>query len=226
MDNLSTILIVDSQPVCRDGLKALAAQRFPSARIDAAPDIETALQVIADHPPGLVLVDVSRELDRPDGLAGLVRAAGPGAVLAIDADLHARRLERVRTCGARGYVAKTSSTELMDAAIALVAAGGEYFPRLPAPEPPPIERLSQRQADVLQGLMQGKSNQQIADDLGISVATVKLHVHAVLSTTGARNRTEAALLALGLLPKANVLPADSPCLRCGWLGSRVEGAGG
>lgn len=82
----------------------------------------------------------------------------------------------------------------------LVAAGGEYFPPTPA-EPTPVEEvaegrrgLSPRQVQVLEQIMLGKANREIAARLGISAATVKLHVHAILKAIGARNRTEAALL--------------------------------
>jgi DNA-binding NarL/FixJ family response regulator len=58
-------------------------------------------------------------------------------------------------------------------------------------------RLSSRQLEVLRFIEMGQTNKEIAKALGISVATVKLHVQAILNVTGARNRTEAALRTRG-----------------------------
>ena len=63
--------------------------------------------------------------------------------------------------------------------------------------PPLRSRLSSRQLEVLRLIEMGQTNKEIAKALGISVATVKLHVQAILNITGARNRTEAALRARG-----------------------------
>ena len=67
-----------------------------------------------------------------------------------------------------------------------------------------IEQLTPRQREVLVKLAQGQSNQDIADALTISVATVKLHVNAVLRGLGAKNRTRAAAIAMqaGIVPWA------------------------
>lgn len=226
MNSVSRILVVDAQTVCREGMAALSARRFPSAQVLQATTFEAGMQLLASGQPDLVLADLSLATTGARSIADLAAAAQPGQVLAVDSRLDARRMEQARSAGARGYLVKSSSAELIDAALGLVAAGGECFPS-PAPQDQafPSDRLSARQAEVLEGLMRGKSNQQIAEALGISVATVKLHVHAVLSATGAQNRTEAALLALGLLSRSDDLPVDSPCLHCPWLRSREPGPG-
>ncbi len=58
------------------------------------------------------------------------------------------------------------------------------------------QKLTPRQKEVLAEIGKGRSNQEIARVLGISIATVKLHVNAILQTLGVRNRTEAAIIAL------------------------------
>ncbi len=93
--------------------------------------------------------------------------------------------------------------DLIAAAVKLIVAGGRYFSDFgemaakPRAETGLRSRLSTRQLEVLRLIEIGQTNKEIAKALGISVATVKLHVQAILHITGARNRTEAALRARG-----------------------------
>jgi DNA-binding NarL/FixJ family response regulator len=108
-----------------------------------------------------------------------------------------------RRHGFRGVMPKTTEVPVMVAALHLLLAGGEYFPcfdididNLP---PPPAHvasakaPLSRRQAEILAELEAGSTNKEIARKLGISIATVKMHVRALLNLVGARNRTEAVM---------------------------------
>ena len=103
--------------------------------------------------------------------------------------------------GVRGCIPKTAAPELITAALRLIEAGGLYFSDFAniaarqKTDPPLRSRLSSRQVEVLRLIELGQTNKEIAKALGISVATVKLHVQAILNITGARNRTEAALRA-------------------------------
>jgi DNA-binding NarL/FixJ family response regulator len=110
--------------------------------------------------------------------------------------------------GASGYIPKASSADIMLSAVRLVASGGIYVPpslalsaagdaaaRRGAPEAARLDQLTERQAQVLELLRYGSSNKQIAERLGVSEATVKVHISAILKTLGLRSRVEAALLA-------------------------------
>lgn len=179
-------------------LSQVVEDRYSTANIRTAVDIESALVLIGEKTPDLVIADLGvGGLGAESGLKQLVDHASPGPVLTLDARLHLCNLKQARRAGALGYLPKTSSRPLIEAAIALVAAGGVYFPEGGEDAAPSMTHatLSSRQMQVLEELMRGKSNREIAEELGIAVATVKLHVHAILATTGSRNRTEAALLA-------------------------------
>lgn len=105
-------------------------------------------------------------------------------------------LSRVMPLGVKGWLPAAYSTDLAVAALRLVALGGVHMPhRHPlqsAPEVPAAPGpLSGRQRQVLAAMAQSLTNQEIADALGISLGTVKAHIHAILRAMGARNRMEA-----------------------------------
>lgn len=195
------VVLVDNQPLCIDFLSILIESRFPKASIRIVGDRPSAMAILDELKPDLVIVEASLpDLSAETDLRALVGKAAPAPVVIVDSQPLAARVRRAREAGARGFVARTFTRDLFDASIALIAAGGEYFPPTPA-EPARAEdiadgrlNLSPRQVQVLEQIMQGKANREIATKLGISAATVKLHVHAILKAIGARNRTEAALL--------------------------------
>lgn len=113
-----------------------------------------------------------------------------------------------------GMLHVDAPSEIQVAIVRLIMAGGEYFPCFAmAGEPrieaaaPSVHRLSRRQRQVLGLLLRGRTNKEIAESLGISLATAKLHVQAVLAEAGARNRTE-AVLRFGALPPLEALAAE------------------
>jgi len=117
----------------------------------------------------------------------------------------------VQTCALpilQGVVPKTTEAAVLVGAVRLVLSGGRYVPESILSkegsgfgEPnysfdsAGLDRLTRRQMDVLEELGRGASNQEIGTQLGIALATVKLHVNAILNTLGVRNRTEAAIIA-------------------------------
>ncbi|WP_374569834.1 LuxR C-terminal-related transcriptional regulator [Phenylobacterium sp.] len=178
-------------------LAELARQSTQLGKASFAGSISEAMIALAAAPPTLALVDLFTVNYDFSGIQRLLERAGPVHTLAIDDRLNPTFARLAKDAGALGYVSKNLAPETLSSAIRTVAAGEAYFP----PEVAPLvrshrsPRLSPRQLDVLKKLASGKSNKEIAEALGISPGTVKLHIHAILKLTGARNRTEAALVA-------------------------------
>jgi len=194
------VLLIDDELFCRSVLDDLISTRLPEVSTLAAGSVAEALDKLEGVTPTLVLADFSSAdvFGRP-GIEEIVAKARPGPVLTLDRRMAPAHARRARAAGARGYVPKTSSRELIGAAVELVVAGGEYYPDLGRdPEPHRhgwTERLTPRQREILRLLAQGRTNGEIANELGVALPTVKLHVRGVLQAAQARNRTEAVVKA-------------------------------
>lgn len=110
--------------------------------------------------------------------------------------------------GARGYIPKSASSAIVLAALRLILSGGVYLPPLMSHPSGPVVRaavnshgsdperkLTPRQMDVLRCLAHGKSNKEIAYELGLSQGTVKIHIAAIFRAFKVRNRTQAVIAA-------------------------------
>ena len=98
-----------------------------------------------------------------------------------------------------GYLTKDASGEEVVSAIQTVDRGLRYLPHVALDrlaERMPSVGLTPREAEVLTCITQGRSNREIAEDLGIAEKTVRIHVSAVLDKMGARDRTQATIYAL------------------------------
>ena len=190
------VLLVEDQPLCRDALIDMLGKRLGEVRAECVDGVDEALAIIRRSPPRLIIADFATgDVCGQPGLEGLIRAAEGAVVATLDTRPIASHARRAQRAGAQAYIPKTSSPELIDAALGVVLAGGRYFPELGAAiaDAAPSPQLSPRQSEVLDLVQKGLRNSEIAAALGISVATVKLHVHAILKAMGARSRTDLLL---------------------------------
>lgn len=198
-------LVVGPSPLVLGALAALIERRFSNAAVSTTDCYDAATDILSQHPANLVVADTTycgtREHQR---LPDLVAAARPGRVVLFGRTDSAF----ARTMGAHGQIPASSNPELIGAAIGLVLAGGCYLPgsatgsaSIATDRREPVKPLSPRVRSVLRGLQDGKSNRSIAEDLGLSTTTVKLHVKTILRRLGARNRTQAVVLAAKHAPE-------------------------
>lgn len=204
------ILIIDDHELFREGLRHLLAGIDDHIEFHELDSVAAA----ADFPsPGnidLVLLDY--HLPDMSGLEALARVRQTfdrATLVVISGEDDAATMHRVIVQGASGFIPKSSSREILFAALKLVLAGGVYLPpallTVNATNPvqrtdvqAPLNSLSNRQRDVLLHAIQGKSNKVIARELAISDHTVKAHLAVAFRVLNVKNRNEAVYAAARL----------------------------
>jgi DNA-binding NarL/FixJ family response regulator len=195
-------VVVSRYPIYRDALARLVGSTFSPDGAEGFAALQDALDNAVQRPVDIMMVEVAPEDAEFRDLRTAAEAIKP-APLVLFAVLSPAEVQSAYEAGVKGCIPKTAPPELITAALRLILAGGLYFSDFSSlsarqrTDPPLRSRLSSRQLEVLRLIEMGQTNKEIAKALGISVATVKLHVQAILNITGARNRTEAALRARG-----------------------------
>ena len=210
------ILIGDDHALFREGINRLLEQIFPDAEyIQTATYDETVAHCSGQQPPDLILTDL--QMPGWPGFEGIrhIRAMLlKTPLVVVSASESSEDARMALEHGAGGFIPKSSSVQIMVSALRLVLAGGVYVPHAllqsgtsgltsnprdhAASSPSDLGHnisLTQRQRDVLNCLREGKSNKQIAYELGLSEGTVKIHVTAIFKSMNVKNRTQAVISA-------------------------------
>jgi DNA-binding NarL/FixJ family response regulator len=212
------VLIVDDQALFREGLHTLLSVQIDLQVVGEARNGEEALHLAAAHEPDIILMDLHMPI--LDGVAATRRLQSSQPAIKVivlttfddDEDV----FEGLRA-GAVGYLLKDVPSEKLVEAIRGVARGESFLepsivnkivaefarlsPHRPSSSQPLIEPLSERELEILRLLGQGASNKEIADQLVITVGTVKNHLTNIMAKLSVRDRTQAALKAreLGII---------------------------
>ncbi len=194
------ILIVDDHNVVRQGLHALLNTVPGFTVVAQASSQQEAVLLYQQHHPDVTLMDLRlqqgsgaeaiQELRRLDGKARII------VLTTYDGD---EDIFKALQAGAKSYLLKGSSSEELVEAIHKVHSGKQYIPHAVAArlaERVGAEELTGREMDVLQQIVLGKSNKEIAQQLGISEATVKSHINNLLGKLMVEDRTQAAITAI------------------------------
>ncbi|WP_433513304.1 response regulator [Nonomuraea sp. CA-143628] len=206
------VIVADDQEIVRTGLMMI---------LDAQPDIE----VIGQAADGRRAVELARRLRPDvclfdirmpvlDGIEATRSLAGPtvedplAVVVITTFDLDEYVYAALRA-GARGFLLKNAGADLLSQAVHAAANGDALiapsitarllgaFTRTGPAAPPvhPIEALTDREEQILTTVARGRTNSEIADQLHISLSTVKSHIASLMAKLGARNRVEIAMWA-------------------------------
>ncbi len=201
------ILVAEDHDLILEGLKVVLRRLGADVTIRTCADFADALEAAKQDDFELVLLD--RGLPGMNGVAGVevFRGYFPKPRIAVLADRVRRPevLEAVRH-GAAGFLPTTLGAEALLSAVRLVLSGERYIPAellaaevLPRSgrEPPggaeddSFQRLTEREADVLERLLEGLTNKEIGRALAVQEITVKLHLRSVYRKLGVKNRAQA-----------------------------------
>jgi len=199
-----SVLVVDDHPLFRDGLAGLLATIEDTVVVGLAADGAKAVELTAALAPDVVVMDLNMPgLPGLEAIRQIVRREPRPAVLVLTMVEDPDAVTAALQVGASGYLLKGAAQEEVVAAIRTVAAGGAVVgagaaQRFLSRRGPASAELTDREAEVLALLAQGRSNGEIARELDITVKTVQNHVSHVLAKLQVRDRTQAAFRARGL----------------------------
>jgi two-component system, NarL family, response regulator LiaR len=202
------IVIVEDDPMMQLGLEQ-SFQDYPHMQIVAqAEDGLRGVAIVRQHQPDLVIMDIG--LPRLDGIAATqqIKAERPQTrVVMLTSHTSETEIVAALSSGADAYCIKGTNIELLISAIEAALEGAVYLDpqiarkvlehlRPPPPEAEKIGHLSPREMDVLQLLVQGLSNIEIAAALFLSPNTIKTHLRGIMNKLAVDDRVQAAVVAL------------------------------
>ena len=206
------VLIADDQDLVRMGLKMIVDAQDDMQVVAEAADGEQAVELARRLRPDVCLIDI--RMPRLDGLEATRALAGadvedPLVVVVITTFDLDEYVHSALKSGARGFLLKDAGPDLLVQAIHAAARGDALIaPSITArlldrfaelgtatPATQPFEALTEREEEVLVAVARGRTNAEIADELFISLSTVKSHIAHLMGKLGARNRVEIAMWA-------------------------------
>jgi DNA-binding NarL/FixJ family response regulator len=207
MTTATHLVIADDHPLFRDALRQAVASVVTSAKIDEAGSFEELTALLdQDSDVDLVLLDLT--MPGISGFSGLIylRAQFPAIpVVIVSASDDGGTIRQSLDFGASGFIPKRFGVDTLRDAIMKVLDGDVWVPAdtdLSSQTDPELARLRDRlvtltpqQVRVLMMLSEGLLNKQIAYELGVSEATIKAHVSAILQKLGVESRTQAVIAA-------------------------------
>ncbi|WP_427832935.1 response regulator [Agrobacterium larrymoorei] len=176
------VLLIDNHPVVLDGLQAIL-QTYANLNVVAtAADALAGIELATALHPDVVLLDINMpKINGIEAISLFKNAAPACGVIMLSMHDDKEYISSSVLRGASGYILKDVSTDEIAAAIEAVAKGGVYFSSgvadaiLAAPRADDAELLTSRERDVLRELVAGRNNREIADVLGITIATAETH---------------------------------------------------
>lgn len=194
------VLIADDHLILRTGLRSIIEMQRDMEVAAEAVNGQEAVDLFCKEEPDVMLLDLRMPLLNGVEVMRAIRERNPEArVIILTTYEGNENIYRALQAGARGYLLKDVPQEELVRAIRLVYGGGYHLPQEIAERLAgrlPLRELSARELEILQGIVKGLSNKEIAAALSITESTVKNHVNNILSKLHVHDRTAAATQAL------------------------------
>lgn len=205
------VLLVEDDELFRLGLRVRLEQEAELEIVAEAEDGETAIEMVKRHALDVVILDIGLP-----GLGGIeacrqIQSIAPTLpVLILTSHTQKTLINRIIEVGAQGYCLKGAPSQTLILAIRSIAAGASWWDSAATTEiraalehhstetnsEKSSNELTQREQEILALIVNGKTNQEIAQQLYIAPGTVRVHVHAILQKLDVRDRTQAAVIAI------------------------------
>ena len=211
---IKRVLIADDHPLYREAERAQVERTFPGAEtVLTGSSTEAVALLDGGKAFDLILIDLMMPGSTDArGVERVVNAAKGVPVVVVSGSLEPHDIRSCIAAGARAFVPKTIDPQVFASALNIVAAGGTYVPVEYLHEdrktggsaaPTPADLLTPREFDILRLVVEGHPNKEIARRLGIQEVTVKVNLTRIFGRLGARNRAQAAAIAveMKLFPK-------------------------
>ncbi len=214
------VLVAENQNSLREKLSGLLNRIDENISITDVSKYREAFNALDCRFFDLIILDIDLpDRNWEDGLNRLREKSDGSRIVVISSNEDSRDMRKAVYAGAIGYIPKSVSPEVMAGAIKIIIDGGTYMPIQAVVGPLegnsgdalPVtpgrgaalakKMLTTRQMEVMRRIGEGKSNKQIAFEMEVSEATVKLHINTLLRVFNAKNRTQALITAqkLGIL---------------------------
>jgi len=200
MNNKIRIFCVDDHPLMREGIATVVNSENDMLQVAQASNGREAIEYFADERPDVTLMDLRLpDMSGIDAMSTILKKFPEARIIMLTTSEGDTEIRRALAAGARAYMFKSMPPrELVDTIRHVHSGKKRILPEVAAhlAEHLGDEALTGREIDVLQLVMEGSRNRDIADLLSISEETVKAHVKHILQKLGANDRTQAVTIAL------------------------------
>ena len=194
------VLIADDHTIVRAGLTALLGTEKDIEVVGEAKNGAEAVSNAVELHPDVVIMDLMMpKMDGVEATKELMRKAPSVKTILLTTYGTSDGIAHALRAGARGAVLKNADNSELAKAIRIVAQGGDYISpdiRQQLAADPPVPDLTPRQSEILESMVRGLTDRDIAELLGLSTESVSEHVGAIRQKIGAANRTEAVAIAM------------------------------
>jgi NarL family two-component system response regulator LiaR len=200
---LITVLVVDDHDLLREGVSACIGGFEDLEVVGEAGSGEAAITAVAELNPDVVVIDlVMPGIGGTEAIRRIRAGDAELGIVALSSFSGADQIREVIEAGATGYLVKSVDADSLAHAVRGAASGQSMFSPevtralMKVPDTAPASPLTSREDQIAELIAEGRTNAEIADDLDLSIFTVKNHVSSILMKLAVRTRTEAASVIL------------------------------